>query len=342
MINWFSKNKNKIYDNKIDALTDANDIELVIDSDYGYYDYDWTVEPKDDWKTLLKHHAQYLRDTNKKIRIWYSGGVDSQTVLNTFLENNIYIDEIATWRCTATNDFENALHPSEVNRVAIPFLNSIRHKIPNTRINVYDLGYEDYYLFIDKYFKYDLYWSSVSTAYNQPLYRPDLFSIDDEHMNISGGDKPRVFNDDQGYYFMLNDNMFFGEVRIPGSCFKHYKNFFYSSREIYAKQCHVVMDYLKENKESNKSTTDITNELLRSKLFVEYSVGKSYGESVFPVLAAKALSDYLACKKDKEKYILAELFEKRYLEIDLPLNYFNNNNKLAGLIGVTTKKFRLE
>lgn len=343
MIYWFDRNSKKIYDNKIDALKDSCDIDLKINEDYGYYDYDWTVEPQEDWKTLLKQHAQYLRDTNEKIRIWYSGGRDSQTVLDAFLENNIFIDEIATWRGTPTEDFENALATSEVNRVAIPFLKSIQHKIPSTRINLYDVGYKSYHRHIDKYFKYSQDFLAALSVYNQPLYKPELFTVDDEYMNITGLDKPRVYCDEFGYYFELNDNMFLHDTKIPGKSFKNCNHFFYSSREIYAKQCHIVMNQMKNNS-TNKETlsiSDITNKFCRSNLFIDYSAKKSSGHYF---LSEKAFADYQDCKNhsDSEKRQLAELYEKRFNDIDLPLKYFHNNKKFDGLIGIITKKFRLE
>lgn len=61
----------------------------------GQFDHlDWTNEPTESWKDLLKERAQQLRDTHDYIVLHYSGGSDSETVLNAFLDNGIFIDEI--------------------------------------------------------------------------------------------------------------------------------------------------------------------------------------------------------------------------------------------------------
>lgn len=339
MIYWFSQNKNKSYNNKIDALQDADDIEIRLNYEYGFDEYDWTIEPDEDWKTLLREHAKYLRDTNKKIRIWYSGGVDSQTILNTFLENNLHIDEIAVWRGTPTNDFDNAFSTSEVNIVALPFLNSIQKDIPKTKIIVVDLGYEHYYKHINEYFKFSPTFNGVLSVPNIPLYRPDLFSIDDNYINITGLDKPRVFFDGSNYYLQFNDNEFIYENNIPNQCFENYCPFYFSSKKIYAKQSHMLVNYLKTN--YNKSTeTKIINQLCRDPLIKPYSVKKNLPQSI-SYFTVKSFSDYEFCQTHPNKKELVDLFNEQIQNINLPLHCFHNNNKYKGLIGHVSKKYKL-
>lgn len=60
------------------------------------YDVDWTQEPKESIKELCKQHAQLIRDSYDYVILYFSGGSDSTTILNAFLDNNIPIDEIIT------------------------------------------------------------------------------------------------------------------------------------------------------------------------------------------------------------------------------------------------------
>lgn len=60
------------------------------------YNINWTVEPYESLKELYKQHAQYIRDSYEYIVLYFSGGSDSTTMLNAFLDNNIYVDEIVT------------------------------------------------------------------------------------------------------------------------------------------------------------------------------------------------------------------------------------------------------
>lgn len=57
---------------------------------------DWQTEPLESMKELSKQRAQHIRDTYDYIILYHSGGSDSTTVLNSFLDNNIFIDEILT------------------------------------------------------------------------------------------------------------------------------------------------------------------------------------------------------------------------------------------------------
>jgi hypothetical protein len=68
---------------------------------YNYNDdvfgkYDWTKEPEPEvsLREFYRRRAQALRDKYDYIVLQYSGGPDSQNVLDTFLENNIKLDEI--------------------------------------------------------------------------------------------------------------------------------------------------------------------------------------------------------------------------------------------------------
>ena len=55
---------------------------------------DWTVEPSQSLKELYVERCQQLRDKYDYLILSYSGGADSHEILYTFLENNIFIDEI--------------------------------------------------------------------------------------------------------------------------------------------------------------------------------------------------------------------------------------------------------
>jgi hypothetical protein len=61
--------------------------------------YDWTKEPEPNvsLKEFYRRRAQSLRDKYDYIVLQYSGGPDSQNVLDTFLENNIKLDEIVNF-----------------------------------------------------------------------------------------------------------------------------------------------------------------------------------------------------------------------------------------------------
>ena len=84
-----------------------------------YENHDFTIPPKETLETLCKQKALNLRANNDKIVIWYSGGCDSHYVLDTFLKNNIKVDEIHMVK----SGFSNADY--EIEKYAIPFVKKL-------------------------------------------------------------------------------------------------------------------------------------------------------------------------------------------------------------------------
>jgi hypothetical protein len=58
---------------------------------------DWSIEPPFDIDLLYKMRAQQIRDKYNYVILQLSGGLDSTQVLEIFLDNNIFIDEIQTF-----------------------------------------------------------------------------------------------------------------------------------------------------------------------------------------------------------------------------------------------------
>lgn len=59
-----------------------------------YQTYDWSIEPSESLEELYKQRAQQLRDKYDYLILSFSGGADSSNILNTFIDNNIKLDEI--------------------------------------------------------------------------------------------------------------------------------------------------------------------------------------------------------------------------------------------------------
>jgi hypothetical protein len=63
-------------------------------NDLEYSAIDWTREPVESFDTLMDRHAKHVRNKYERLIFFWSGGTDSQTVLNVFVRNRIRIDEI--------------------------------------------------------------------------------------------------------------------------------------------------------------------------------------------------------------------------------------------------------
>lgn len=59
-----------------------------------YNKLDWTQEPVESLEVLMDRHALHLRNKYERLIFFWSGGTDSQTMLDVFIRNRIHIDEI--------------------------------------------------------------------------------------------------------------------------------------------------------------------------------------------------------------------------------------------------------
>ena len=87
----------KNFHNKIEAIFEANRSDKHVTWDYHdliFKNYNWSIDPPIGLEELYKQRALQLREAYDHIVLFYSGGVDSWYILNTFIKNNIHLDEI--------------------------------------------------------------------------------------------------------------------------------------------------------------------------------------------------------------------------------------------------------
>jgi hypothetical protein len=118
-----------------------------------FKNFDWTTKPLKTIEQVYKERAQQLRDKYDYISISFSGGADSWNVLNSFLSNNIHVDEIytrfplaGTRKHMAANntDFSARNLTSEYEYAVKPILEYVEKHFPKTKIIVDDIT-ESYY-----------------------------------------------------------------------------------------------------------------------------------------------------------------------------------------------------
>mgnify|MGYP003351043600 CR=1 FL=1 len=66
---------------------------------FNFYDdifqqYDWSKEPVESFEELKKIRAQQIRQKHNYIRLYVSFGSDSGTMVNAFLNNNIFLYKV--------------------------------------------------------------------------------------------------------------------------------------------------------------------------------------------------------------------------------------------------------
>ena len=92
------KVNNQYFFNKFECLRYASSIKNY-EITYHFHDFiykslDWSKEPTDSLQEMYKQRAQQIRDGHDYLILSFSGGADSTNVLNSFINNNIKLDEI--------------------------------------------------------------------------------------------------------------------------------------------------------------------------------------------------------------------------------------------------------
>jgi hypothetical protein len=221
---------------------------------------------------MYKQRAQQLRDNYDYLMLHFSGGADSAVILKTFVENNIFIDEIVMQipdpirhHRYDSKDTSQANYYAEIEFSAIPYLNKLKNKInPNTKITYQDFSKPGLEL-LEK----DYWLESVSLCTNitiSSLFR-QITQSKDKHIlelndtgksiaQILGIDKPLVYYDGSDYYSYFTDTSTYHYVSpvdfSNADLFKKYKTeFFFWTRdmpEIVVKQAQEI----KKNCENNR------------------------------------------------------------------------------------------
>ena len=87
----------KKFYNKTLALMESNktgyEVKWVFNDDV-YGKIDWTIPIEEPLLEIYKRRAQQLREKYDYLMLYFSGGADSAVILRTFVENNIFLDEI--------------------------------------------------------------------------------------------------------------------------------------------------------------------------------------------------------------------------------------------------------
>jgi hypothetical protein len=229
-------------------------------NDQVYGQYDWTYEPEETLEELYRQRAQQIRDQYDYVVLWFSGGADSNNILNAFLDNDIKIDEIAS--CTnyrATGDKTNHLN-GEIFHLATYLAESAQARQPGLKYTIFD--HLDYTLnfYIQDTNKLD--WIYRAGGHQSPnivlkqymkLNTPHwqkLFDSGKRVCFIAGVDKPWVSRLNGQYYFRFIDT-YIDDAAGPGSQMdnlpqEHNDSFYWSPElpKLVIKQAHIIKRYI--------------------------------------------------------------------------------------------------
>jgi len=283
-MHWHSQKLQTKFYNKHLALRHDKDVSFQMGDQYDRYD--WTKEPTGTWKDTLKEHAQRLRDTHKYLRLYYSGGSDSQTILNTFIRNKIHLDEIAVVRMSPTDDF-NHESEREQNEVAIPQLIELEKEIfYSTKIKFYNLGYKEYKDWIYRHFALETTNIRSFHIFFPANIHKLIPGINDHDGigNINGIETPRVGKDHKGTYWYFVDSSLMENIISPEDNIEAKQINFFLDPVLLAKQVHMIKnndrynEFTPANFDHKKYLAQNILGVCRDPLYKEISWGKQGGK----------------------------------------------------------------
>jgi hypothetical protein len=109
----------------------------------------WNIEPVETLDQLYDKRARELREKYDYIILSFSGGSDTNNILESFIRQGLHIDEIVTNHITQATKSTTVLDPTvkdawnfaaEHNLQAVPRLKYISEKCPRTKITVLDVS----------------------------------------------------------------------------------------------------------------------------------------------------------------------------------------------------------
>lgn len=250
---------------KLEAIEFSGESKLPIQWNYNkeiYSSFDWSQEPPGDLDLWYRARAEQIRNNYDYIVIWYSGGADSSNILNTFVKNNIFVDEIAQYSTAEGAKTKQDYLNKEIFATAIPQTQQLLENNPvykNTVHRVVDISdinmnlmsmsdnHWDFFYHVNQYYSF----SALSRSYIRelvPAYR-DLIATGKKVCFVWGVEKPEILQQNNQYFLRFGD----GQDHAVSAYSQiqnrpwEYDEFFYwapDMPELPAKQAHVICRYL--------------------------------------------------------------------------------------------------
>ena len=350
----------KIYNYKINALeaaTKTNQHVTWAFNDEVFRNVNWCESTGVSLLELYRQRAQQLREKYDYLVLSYSGGADTHTVLESFINNNIKLDEIVCeWPIKNTSQFaiSSSIDPQNmVSEWALnirPKLEQLRNTNPEIKITILDateeLTVEDFedtctitlrhsYVSVKRYRAISNYFQTVNQKYQNSalilgLEKPEVFVVNDVLCT--------AFIDDWCWYKSSYNNYA-----------KKIEYFFWTPDmpTIVREQCHVIYNYLKINPHLI-SLFDANPQDRFDKFkfnLVKHLIYPDWNTSNFQVDKASsmiyneqhqwALDSSSVATQSWESSIQARilLIDKKYLK------YFPNSNQLLGYKLISTRAY---
>lgn len=139
----------EVHDNKISALLSASRQKVTPTWHFHtdvYQTLDWQKDHLLDLNSVYQMRARQLRERYDYLVLSFSGGSDSWTALQAFIDSGVHLDEIfvrwpvqaTSWHKTNAQDLHASNILSEWQLTILPMLENYKKIIPRTKITIHD------------------------------------------------------------------------------------------------------------------------------------------------------------------------------------------------------------
>jgi hypothetical protein len=264
---FFEVGQDKFY-SKLDAIKQSINTGQEVSWNFNraiFSDLDWTIEPNESIESMYRRRAQHIRNSYDYVVIMFSGGADSTTVLQSFVDNDIVPDEIYVqhWM-KGQGDGHDGYMSGEIFHAAIPFAKKCIEKYPEIKLTVFDVSDTISSLLCDpseteKSFREvnNVHNLGQSFVHHNLPYRFDhwnnLYQQGKRIAFVWGEAKPHIDYDEKSskHFFYFEDH--YAHCPQPrdqekNDLFVHHEQFFDDPGfpEIKIKQCHLLLGTLKQ------------------------------------------------------------------------------------------------
>jgi len=265
---------------KIEALEYAHLVNSPVKwifNDDAFSKHPWHIDPQIDLKNLYKKRAEQIREKYDYIVVWYSGGVDSFTVLNSFKENNIHVDEIAQFHAREGERTWDSFLNKEVKDVAIPQTQEFLKSMPHTKHRMVDLtpiiksvfGEDNNHLDFIYYSNHAFGPHHLARSYLREKISDwaKIIASGKKLCFVYGSDKPPIKYDIQTdkyflQFFDIIDGCVGPRTQILDRKEEHDELFYWSpdATDLMTRQAHIIVNYMRnppiQDLDSNYLTKD--------------------------------------------------------------------------------------
>jgi hypothetical protein len=259
---FYEVGKLKFY-SQIEALEVSRKFNLPITWNFNdeiFSSYDWQIEPEETISELYVKRCEQLREKYDYLVLFYSGGADSDNILNYFIKNNIHLDEVVCLTNYEGSQDRLSRWNAEIYEVAMPKIKKIQEKNIHLRLTEIDMTqmilkkYSQ--LNVDQIYKQNVTFAPFTSIKDEiktsQKHWQEMFSSGKKVGFIHGIDKPRIDLRENGNFIF-----FFSCVSVNGAIPPsiqeknnswEFDEFFYWSPDapkIPIKQSHIVKNFVK-------------------------------------------------------------------------------------------------